>query len=817
MASGMTGGWVVGEPLKWRRSAAACLMAATMLVSAAAVWAQEPGGQPVGESANAVAVDIPSGPLAQALNAVAEAFGLQLAYDAEITRDKQSPGLNGTFTAEEALRGALAGTGLTYRFTGATTVTLERVAAIEQSEIMLDPVTVRGQKPTLEPPFAGGQVARGGQLGVLGNTDVMNTPFNITDYTSKLIEDQQARSIADVVINDPSTRYSGTQTQTLDLFNIRGFLTRSAEVAFAGVYGIAPDSQIGVETVERVEVLKGPGAMLYGMSPNGGIGGTINVIPKRADDRPLTRLTGLFASEAQPGAHLDVGRRFGNDGKIGLRLNAVYRNGDTAVEGNSQDNGDVALALDFRGEQVRVSTDLGYQRRRSTGLDADSYLAAGAQVPEAPDAGSTYFQDWTSMRSDAGYGVVRGEFDATPNLTAFAATGFGRNRGNMVLSYALDLDSLGNFQENFWGQSFYSDNVAAEAGVRLRFETASIRHQPVLSAAFLSNETGNVAFFDGSIDGTVSRPPNPSNIYYPVAVPKPNLGGFPSVPKISEAVLSGLALADTLSFADETVRVMLGARLQRVRVENFDTVTGATASNYDEDALSPAAGLVVRPWSNVSFYGNYIQGLIQGPTAEGTAVNAGQVFAPTKVEQYEGGVKVERGSLVTTLSVFQIAQPVGRTDPATLIFDVDGEQRNRGVELNAFGEPMRGTRVLGGVMLLDARLTKTEAGTNDGKRAPGARVNVNLGGEWDATFLPGLTLSARGIYTGSAYVDPANTQKIPAWGRIDIGARHAFTMGDTPVTLRANIENLFDQDYWRDEFLYRGAPRTFLVSATVDL
>jgi iron complex outermembrane receptor protein len=95
-------------------------------------------------------------------------------------------------------------------------------------------------------------------------------------------------------------------------------------------------------------------------------------------------------------------------------------------------------------------------------------------------------------------------------------------------------------------------------------------------------------------------------------------------------------------------------------------------------------------------------------------------------------------------------------------------------------------------------------------------VNLNLGGEWDVPAVPGLTLSARVIYTGSMYIDAANTQEIPSWERFDAGVRYAVRAGQKPVVLRANVENLFDEAYWRDQYLYRGAPRTFLFSASVD-
>jgi len=204
-------------------------------------------------------------------------------------------------------------------------------------------------------------------------------------------------------------------------------------------------------------------------------------------------------------------------------------------------------------------------------------------------------------------------------------------------------------------------------------------------------------------------------------------------------------------------------------------------ANYDESAVTPALGLVVKVAPKVSLYANYVEALTQGPTAPTTAANAGEIFAPFKSKQAEGGAKVDFGRVTTTLSLFRIRQPSTLTNAAN-VFGLDGEQRNQGIEWNVFGEPVGGVRLLGGVMLIDAELAKTAGGANDGNQAPGVpRVNLNLGGEWDTAFLPGLTLSARAIHTSSQYVDAANTREIPGWTRYDLGARYALKAGATPL------------------------------------
>ncbi len=147
-------------------------------------------------------------------------------------------------------------------------------------------------------------------------------------------------------------------------------------------------------------------------------------------------------------------------------------------------------------------------------------------------------------------------------------------------------------------------------------------------------------------------------------------------------------------------------------------MTGAPTTSYNQGALSPSAALIVKPLKNVSLYGNFIQGLQQGAVVAVPFANAGEVLPPYKSTQYEIGVKTDWGKLTTTLSAFQISQPTLLTDVASNRQFLGGEQRNRGLELNVFGEPVEGIRLLGGIMLLEAVLTKTQGGLTDGWIAP---------------------------------------------------------------------------------------------------
>ena len=782
----------------------------------------------IAQAALQIPFDIPPQPLASALLLFGQQSGRQISAEAGLVRGLSTQGVRGTMTVDDALRRLLAGTGLTFRGTDGPTIALQRPdqSGIDPNTIQLDPVQVQGVFPVppqamidnLPPPYAGGQVATGGQLGLLGNRDVMDTPFNDTSYTAKKVQDQQAKSIRDTLIDDPSVRaYRADVTPGADDVRIRGFEVGAFATSYGGLYGMLPNYSINAELAERVEVLKGPNAMLNGMQPESSIGGTINVVPKRAPSEPLTQFTANYVSGAQFGGHLDLARRFGSDKQFGVRFNGVFKAGQTEVAGSSDQRGLGILGLDFRGEHVRLSGDIGYQHQYLGGLPSYVGVRPGVPLPWAPNARMNQGQPWGYQARKDLFGVVRAEVDLTERITVYAAFGAHDNRLEGVYSAY-------NSATSFYGTgtassplntSGYQTTLTATAGARALVDTGPISHEFAVTATTYEEVAGSATVFQTAFA---------TNIYNPTIIARPSIP-TPAANKTSSQGLSSLGFADTLSAADKRIQLTAGLRVQQVTAANYNVTSGQPTSGYEQSALSPAVALVFKPWENVSIYGNWIQGLQQGSIVPANFSNAGEVFPPYKATQYEAGVKVDWGRLTTTASLFQISQPSILTDVAANTQYLGGEQVNQGLEVNIFGEPMPGVRLVGGAMFLSPVLTKTQGGLTDGWIAPfSPQFNLNLSGEWDLPFVPGLTLNGRVIYTASQYIDTTWPRRsLPEWTRFDIGARYAFENPGAKgrfLVARLNVENVLDANYWLGGnsaiLLNLGAPRTFRFSLTAD-
>ncbi|EGF32277.1 Ferrichrome-iron receptor [Oxalobacteraceae bacterium IMCC9480] len=672
--------------------------------------------------------------------------------------------------------------------------------------------------------YPGGQVARGGRLGLLGNTDLMDAPFNSTNYTQALIQDQQSHSVADVLQNDPSVRVARGFGNYQELYMIRGFAVNSDDIAYNGLFGLLPRQFVAAELLERVEVFRGANTFLNGAAPGGGgVGGSINLLPKRAGNAPLTQITAGIESGGQAYLATDIGRRFGPENAMGIRINAVRRDGDTAVDREQRSLSVLSVGLDYRTTNVRLSADAGFQEHKLTAPRPSVTLAGGIALPPAPDAARNFAQPWTYSNERDTFGTVRGEVDLSKDVVAWAALGArSGNEGNVLTPLTVNQTTGAASLYRFDNQR--RDNVrTGEIGVRGTVQTGPVSHSLSATLSGFSLDSRNAyALSDFYIN------PLDSNIYTPVDAAAPAAtfftGGNLAAPLTTrKSNLSSYALADTMSFANDRVLLTVGARNQTIKDVSYDYTSGAETSRYDQSLVTPMAGLVIKPMKDVSVYANYIEGLQQGAVASGTGVtNLGQTFAPYKSKQKEIGIKYDAGTVGMSAAVFTTAQPSAYV--RNNVFGVFGEQRNRGLELSVFGTPVRGVRVLGGLTVLDAKQVSTVDGLHDGKDAIGVpRQQFNLGAEWDVPGARGLTLTGRTVVTSSQYADGANTQELPSWTRVDVGARYVTLFGERALTLRARVDNLTDKNYWASAggypgagYLVLGAPRTVVLSASID-
>jgi len=688
------------------------------------------------------------------------------------------------------------------------------------------------------------QVSRNGSLGALGDKDAMDTPFAVKSYNEALILNQQPLTLGAVLENDPSVRTTLGFGNMSEQFIVRGFNLFGEDIAIDGLFGVTPRQLVSPELYDQIQILNGASAFLFGAAPGGSaLGGTVNLTPKRAKDRDTNRLTANWLSDKHFGGAFDFGRRFGEGKAFGFRLNGAYRSGDIAIDDEYRRSAVVGGSFDWRTDNLRVSLDLAYQNVKAQHMrpmvQLNNFYGGATTLPRVPRADSNYGQSWYNQSIRDVFGIVKLEYDVTDSLMFYASAGArdtaerGVYQGFQVLN-----TTGGTFTATANGPATLAsgaafvtgsniprndNNEALQAGLRFKGESLGITHQLNMGYSHSRYVNRNAYEFSSSAAATAPR----NNLYNPVQIARPPLtslvaGNLADPNPANRTRLDSIFVSDTLGFAEDVVQLTLGLRHQSIHFRSYNITTGVenVGAAYKEAATTPVVGLVIRPSEHISLYANRIEGLAQGPVAGAGTINVGQVFPPFQTVQYEIGGKVQFGRFNASIAAFQTDRPqaLNEVTPAGTVFTVNGEQRNKGIELSVDGEPLKGLRIIAGVSITDAKQQRTAGGLTDGRDAIGVpEYTANANVEWDV--YGGLTLTGRVMQTGKQAFNLTNTIVLPEWTRFDLGARYVLDAGGAPVTLRFNVDNVANERYWASSlggYLVQGMPRTYKASATID-
>lgn len=667
-------------------------------------------------------------------------------------------------------------------------------------------------------PFAGGQVASGGRVGIFGNQSNLDSPFSLTSYTNQYIQERQANSVGDVLQADPSVRLAKGFGNFQETYFIRGFVLASDDTSYNGLYGILPRQYIPTELFERVEVFKGASAFLNGAMPGGsGIGGSVNLVPKRAANEPLKRVT---AGTDFNGGYLssDVSERFGENDEYGVRVNTAYHGGGTEVEREDNSLGLASIALDYRGDQLRLSGDLGYNNNRLKENRPSLRLTnAITSVPSASQYADYHGQSWTYSNEEDVFGSYRAEYDFNDAVTAYAAYGFRvSEEAGVYSSQQLSNTETGAASLSASTILRKDKNHTGEVGVKTKFNTGALSHNVVLSGSMYRADKRYSYGYAARVN---------DNFYNPIYTNTSNinqwLGAEGTYPKASISTLKSVALGDNITALDDRLTVMLGARYQEVDQDAY--YYGTYLYNINKDKVTPALGISYKITPELAVYGNYVEALVQGDGLLDSSTGNYYVADPFVSKQKEIGLKYENGAIGGGLNYFNTERrkaAINATGTAQL---TNAKNIHQGIEFNAYGQLTDAVRILGGATWIDTEQKETYQGLFDGNQAIGVpEFQANLEADWKLPVPQDISLNGRVIYTGSQYANNANTLKLNDWTRVDIGANYKTMVNQVPTVFNFGISNLFDKEYWSSAsvndstYLSLGQPRTFTLSASFD-
>lgn len=692
------------------------------------------------------------------------------------------------------------------------------IPALADEAVPADTIVVTGERVGDVP---GGQVARGAAFGAFGERDLFDTAVSTKSFTEDYIANQTLFSATELASRDAS--FTITSAEILNgggAGRLRGFRLEPFESSYDGFATVAT-RRYPLEMVSRVDILKGPTAVFTGVI--GGVGGTLNYVSKKPLDAPLTRLSGLYASQGQFGGQADVSRRFGTDGRFGVRANLAFRDGEAAIDSLQETNKVAHLALDWRGERATLGLQYGYFDLRIDEAVSGYFVPAGVPVPRAPRGSKVGGPRWDNRNVSDEFIRAALDIELAGGWTAFAVAGLNRSEELFIGLIPALVDGAGNadaFTFAQQGNVRWGDGYNLDAGVRGRFTTGPINHAITLAYGLVRSKP---RYSDLAIDPGYVQPR--FNIYDPASYegPAPGLVGtgtfFPNLDEKTQ----GLVIADEVTLIDGRLRVTAGVRHTRLAFDSFNY--GAPSpdgpiSSYRANDWSPAFAVLAKPSKRISIYANYLKAVERGSVAPLEAINRGAIIAPGVSRQYEAGLKADLGGFGVTAAVFDIVRPSTFIDPDTRIFGQFGRARHRGLELDLFGEPVRGLRLLASYAYLDAQIRDADDPALIGNVPVSVPENVLvLNIDADVPGVPGLAAVANLRHVGRQFLEQANLRSIPGFTTFDAGLRYGFEVRGTPLKARLNVTNLFDKNYFQstDFTLQTGQPRTVRLTLTADL
>lgn len=765
--------------------------------------------------AQALPIRIPAQSLDTALTALADQADLKLLFSAPDLAGKRTEGIEGRFTPAEALARLLAGSGFTYRFVDARTVTLEPAPRTMRDGVMvLDPVSVEMRRPPVETATSPviGYRAKRSATGTKTDTPILEMPAAVQVVPRKVIEDQGALNLKDVYENVSSVAQAGNtqnaQTEVRPI--IRGF---ESPVLLRNGLRSTLVGAVDLVNIERVEVLKGPASILYGALQPGGIVNYVTKRPLAAPSYSLEQQVGMYDLFRTAG---DVTGPVTEDGSLLYRLNVAYTNADSFREDIELERVAAAPSFLWRpSERTELLLDFAYLRETQpydTGiplsLSGDPLVSRKTFFNDADLAGrriSDYQASYQLAHEFNEVWSVRHQLQfhrAEANNESLRPRGVSANNSMLLLRY-----------QNEFRQE---DEIQGVVDVTAKFDTGPIAHTLLLGTEAIFQDSDFRRFRVNAPNAPIVE--NADVNFTPPA-------SQPQEVMLGETRWYALYVQDQIAMLEDgRLKLLLGGRFDIVHQQN--STDGASSPDVDDKAVTGRIGLLYQFVPAFAGYASVSQSF--QPQLNGTLDASGQPLDPERGLQYELGIKASLldDRLLATAAIFQIE----KTDVAVFdqaLFNATGqianipgvEQRSRGFEFDLVGAVTEQINVIANYSYTETETIKNEADPSvvGGRLGGVPKHKARLWMTYQFTEGP---LSGFGFGGGVRYVSENSAQfataiRLDPYAVFDLGAWYTWNA----LRFGLNVYNLFDKHYIvrasDRSIAHPGAPFTIVGSVGV--
>lgn len=677
-----------------------------------------------------------------------------------------------------------------------------------QLELQATTVTGTGDYETAQEPVKG-YLAKRSASATRTDTSIHETPQSITVLPKDVVEDLGATRLQDVLDYAGGVgRANNFGGQGLTTFTVRGFTTgefyRNGFPINRG-YPNMPDAN----SIERLDVLRGPATLLYG---RGDPGGTFNVLSKQPLAERHVTLGSQFDSQGLRRGTLDASGPLDEQGRLAYRLNVVGEGGETFRDQVEGERYGIAPVLSWQATDDTKLVFEGDFMRNNHPLDR-GVTRYPTQIGTA--SRSTFFGEKNVGKLHNDNDMAQLRFEHRLNDDWSLAGGFqwldGSLAGNAVEANGIAADgrTLGrnfNYRKLEWTDRDSQLNLAGH------FSTAGFEHTLLTGIEYEDYDYQSII---RRSSGTTSA--YAVDIFNPgYAQARPALTRTPTHDQ--ENLKTYAAFVQDQVALTERLKLLAGARFERFEHDYDSYVVGGRSWTASDNAVTPRLGVIYDLTDTLAIYADAARSFKPNNGASrptGGAV-ASTGFAPEKGKSFELGIKWEAldGHLNVDGAVYQIEKRnVLTTDPLDSSYSVAaGQVRSRGLDLNMAGNLTPEWRVTGGYAYVDAEVTKDTSIRSGTRLANIPRHSLSLLNvyEFQEGRFEGLGLGAGGRYVDERAGQTANTAF--AMGSYVVVDLLSYYRVNEHVRLNLDVKNMFNRYYEEGAFgnvyAYPGAPRT---------
>lgn len=645
------------------------------------------------------------------------------------------------------------------------------------------------------------------------DTSIHETPQSISVVTREAVEDLGATRLQDALDYAGGVgRANNFGGQGLTTITVRGFTTgefyRNGFPINRG-YPNMPDAN----TIERLEVLRGPAATLYG---RGDPGGTFNVVSKQPSSERSVTLGSQLNDQGMYRGTLDATGPLDEEGRVSYRLNVLGEGGETFRDHVETERYAVTPVLSWQVNDATRITFEGDFMRNNHPLDR-GLTRYPAQTGTASRDTFWGEKDAGKLHNDNNMAQLRFEHDLNDSWTLGGGVQVldGSLQGNAIEANSLGADGR-TLSRNFnWRKLEWTDRDV-QLNLTGRFNTGGLEHLLLTGIEYEDYDYKSIIMRSSGAAGTYAI-----DIYNPVyGQARPALTRTPTHDK--ENLKTWAAFVQDQVSLTERLKLLVGARFERFEHDYESYVTGVRPWEKSENAVTPRLGLTYDLTEDLALYASASRSF--KPNTGAARLGGG--FDPEEGKAYELGAKwqVLDKQLSVEAAVYQIDKKnVLTTDPLDSTFSIAaGEVRSRGFDLNVVGNITPAWKVIGGYAYVDAQVTKDNTLRNGTRLVNIPKQSVSLLSLYEIQDGP---LRGLGLGGGARYVDEragqtANTPNFSMDSYTVVDLLSYYKVNDN-VRLNLDVKNVFDEDYEEGAFgniyAYPGAPRTVQVGISYTL